>query len=112
MYALTAFFEASMDGLRAQRSMHARRHAQYCGCAHLHKEAQVGHQCQPAVLNLLDLELGKCIRIIGQAQGVKHATRVQWFIAHLACGAPVDAVGLSQAQQQNLKAVEYLSWQR
>jgi hypothetical protein len=54
---------------------------EYACDAYLHKEAQVCHQGQAAVLDLLDLQLSQGLRVICKTQGVKCTTRVlqqQW----------------------------------
>jgi hypothetical protein len=49
------------------------------------------------------LQLGKGVRVIGEAEGVKRAARVQ-RVGDLASRATVDAVALRQAQQNHLVA--------
>jgi hypothetical protein len=44
--------------------------------AYLHKEAQVCHQGQAAVLDLLDLQLSQGLRVIRKAKRVKRTTRL------------------------------------
>jgi hypothetical protein len=69
----------------------------------LHKEAKDGHQREAAALDLLHLELGKGVGVVGQAQWVEGAAGVQVVIGVDEVGA-VDAEGLCLAQEDDLRS--------
>merc|ERR1712072_740183 len=60
-----------------------------------------GEHGEAAVLDLLDLELGEGVRVVGEAEGVEGTTGVDGVEA-LAGGAAVDAVGLGAAHEDDL----------
>eukprot|EP00667_Euglena_gracilis_P033860 EG_transcript_56698 len=57
--------------------VHPVLHGALSGEDALHEEAEDGHHGQPAVLDLLHLQLQECLGVIGQTQGVERATGVQ-----------------------------------
>lgn len=74
------------------------------GTADLHKEAKHGDHGEAAVLDLLNLEVGKRVGVVCHAEGVEVLpTRVQPVEA-LAGGAPIYAVSLDDAHKDDLKS--------
>ena len=67
----------------------------------LHVEAEHGEHGEAAVLDLLGLELGEGVGVVGEAKGVEGLTGVKGVEA-LAGGAAVDTVGLAEAHEDHL----------
>ncbi|CAL5065276.1 unnamed protein product [Urochloa decumbens] len=67
----------------------------------LDEEAEHGEHGEAAVLELLDLELGECLGVIGEPQRVEAATRVE-RVDDLAERAAGDAVALDGAHEHDL----------
>merc|ERR1719235_180821 len=64
-------------------------------------EAEHGEHGEPAVLDLLDLELGEGVGVVSQAKGVEGVSGVE-LVKTLAGGAAVHPVGLGEAHEDNL----------
>ncbi|GER54057.1 acyl-CoA N-acyltransferases super family protein [Striga asiatica] len=67
----------------------------------LHKEAKHGEHSQPPILELLNLQLGKGLRVISQAQRVESPTRVD-LVQALSKWASSDSVPFNKAHENNL----------
>ena len=66
-------------------------------------EPEHGEHGKPSVLDLLDLELGKGVRVVGKTERVEVATRVEG-VQTLAGWATVGSVGLGETHEHNLKS--------
>ncbi|RYR64338.1 hypothetical protein Ahy_A03g010465 [Arachis hypogaea] len=67
----------------------------------LNKESKHGEHGQPTVLNLLDLELGESLWVVGKAQWVKAATWVKW-VSNLSKRPTGNTVTLNGSHQDDL----------
>uniref|UniRef100_J3L1M4 Uncharacterized protein n=1 Tax=Oryza brachyantha TaxID=4533 RepID=J3L1M4_ORYBR len=67
----------------------------------LHEEAEHGEHGEAAVLDLLDLELGEGLRVVGEAERVEAAAGVE-RVDDLAERAAGDAVALDGAHEHDL----------
>jgi hypothetical protein len=71
------------------------------GIAYLDVEAEHGEHGETAILDLLNLELGKGIRVVSKAERVERLARVEGVKA-LAKGTTVDTVGFSTTHEDHL----------
>jgi len=77
--------------------------------AHLDKEAKAREHGQAPVLDLLDLQLSECVRVVSQAQGVEGATRVEGIqVIQEALRATVGTVRLCQTHQHHLRSTHHM----
>ena len=80
---------------------HAHLKGALAGDDGLDEEAKHGEHGEAAVLDLLDLELGEGVGVIGQAQGVEALAGVEAVEAEVLADAAVEAVALNQAHEDD-----------
>ena len=64
-------------------------------------ESEHGEHGEPSVLDLLDLELGEGVRVVGESEWVEALTRVE-LVESLSGWASVDSVGLGESHEDDL----------
>ncbi len=68
----------------------------------LHEESKHGEHGQSSVLQLLHLQLGECVGVVSQTQGIEGAAWVDW-ISNFTQWSSCNAIGLDRAHEYHLR---------